>query len=316
MFVSVVLKASETQADKLLEHHLKIYDNWKQDWLSTIILLVAWKFQLNEHFDSFGTAIIVKLMKALIKNLPNAVEESKVALLTFVKALMALTMMLYRRNKQLEGSTKNEQMLAKELLQELLDAVPQVSTGKYSKCPLEHIITACNFSYTDSGNDILRRIPNDMQLIKLLLDCGIHVNDVDSHGNTILHHAVRSLNKEMHRWDWICHPDVFECLKLLLQKGVCPNARNSCNRLARNELQISSEISLFVVTIKIMEILNEYEKQQLVSLKYMAAVVVKRSLIPYDDLLPTALVKFVNLLGPRPKQCWEEEDAPEDWLFF
>ena len=33
----------------------------------------------------------------------------------------------------------------------------------------------------------------------------------------------------------------------------------------------------------------------------IAAVAFKRSKIPYEDLLLTVFVKFVNLLGPRPR---------------
>ena len=306
-FVSDVLEACESQVDKLLDYHLEIYSSLKQDKYTTVRLLQAWRLQLDEHFYSFGTIMVVKLVKTLMRNFPKAVAESEGAYLTFLKALIALIMKLYRRNKELEGTTKNEQILAKELLQEVLDTVPQVSRGTSTKSPLQHIITECNFAEHGSGKDILARSLFDVELMKILLDCRIHINDVNSVGATILHHAVHLLNIEWHPDVAQTAQDVTKCLTFLLQRGANPNARNHSNSSARTELYFVGNFPEVFLANKLKKILKDYEHQHSMTLEYMAAVAVKRSKIAYEELLPTALVKFVNLLGPRPRQCWEED---------
>ena len=125
-FFPVVLEASDSQADKLLEHHLEIYGQTEQDQCLTEWLLEAWQFQIDTHFDSFGTFTVVRLIKMLTGNLFNARAEPLKDFLTTLKLIIILIMKLYRRNKQLEDPSKNEQRLAKELLQEVLDTVPEV----------------------------------------------------------------------------------------------------------------------------------------------------------------------------------------------
>ena len=226
IFLSVpaVLEASDSQADKLFDHHLEIYSSSEQDARagSTKRFLRAWKSELDENFDSFGTDSLVRLIKTLTANLPKAVAKSE-AFLTILKAITALIMNLYIRNKPLEGTVENEQILAKDLLQEVLDTVPEVSVeGEIS--PLQHVITKYNLFLRDTidfdGMDILDRTSNDVQLMRILLGCKIEINDVDPHGNTLLHHVVESVDDMLvvkSSSDTFCQA-VVDCVELLLDE--------------------------------------------------------------------------------------------------
>ena len=303
---------------------MEIFNNEKPDKRSIRHLLWAWKIQLKGHLDSFGTSAVVKLTKTLNSSHPYLRAEigsGSGSLHLFVEmqdALimlqLALIMNLYRRKKPLDGTTKNEKSLAKELLQELLDMLPKVVMGYRSRDPPQHVITECNFTDQGSG-EILAHTQYDVELMKLLLDCRIHVNDVNSMGDTILHHAAGLLRSQLIDGVCKCTADIIECLTLLLQNGVCPNARNHYNNLARhtlNNLPSTLPSSAVVFAGRVSQILKNWEYQQAMTLEYMAAVAVIRSKIPYKRLLPTVIVKFVEMLGPRPKQCWEEEEDDDD----
>ena len=303
MPVPVVLEASASEVDKLLEHHLQIYCSEKQDQLSTSLLLRAWRIQLEEHFDSFGTSAVVKLVKTLNENLPNLRAEVEFGLLKFVQAQLALIMKLYRRNKLVDGTTKTEKIIAKELLQELLDIFPEVSERYHSHCPPQHIITSCNFTNQGSG-EILAHTPYDVELMKLLMDCKIQVNGVDFAGDTILHCAVDLLRMQLHLGVCKCSSDIIECLTVLSQNGVWPNARNLYSEWVQFDTFPSPE-RIFAGRIR--QVLKDWEYQYSMTLEYMATVVVIRCKIPYKHVLPTLLVKFVNMLGPTPIQCRERK---------
>ena len=306
----------------MIERHLEIYSewvNWKLDecatdpsarnWKNLIEtegdefetrFLDIWEPWLEEEFAPFGTFTIEKLIKTLIRHLTVA----RSGMIEY--NLVDLIVQLYFRNWQLEGSSRNEQMLAKELLQEVIDVQPKLEElprMRREDKPLLYVIMEYFLSLNsiyDKETDFPARPSKGIELMKLLLSCKFDLN----YGNAILHEAVGWMSEildlegphmsfDVHAK---CHQYTTDCVTVILEKGVYPNASDllycfdeSCDLLKRTKA-----------------LMQGYERQHSMKLAYMAAVVVKRSKIPYEDLLPNVLVKFVNLIGQEPKQCWED----------
>ena len=286
--VSVVLETCKSNAGDLLRHHVKMLDCFKQDATSLERVYGAWKKEINLHFNSFDTSSIVELIKVTMTSLTGRL----------LSAATGLIMKLYRRNKQLEGQPKNEGTLAKELLKELLER-----SLVASNTPLQHLIVEKIFVFPKPQKDFISHVPYDSGLMKMLLESGILVNEVDGFGNTMLHYAVRAYYfdvKKISRSSNFNEQFISRAIKtmtLLLEGGVYPNARNTSGQMASEAISQDRFWQSKDAFRRMNDTLKHYEEKNCMTLKHQAAVAVREWELPYQEILPTVLVKFVNLIG-------------------
>ena len=310
---AVVLEASKFEAGQLLEQHLKMISTFKKNGYPLVLVLWEWKSMIDGHFESFDTKIIIILFKEMIQHLSSKDVYPK-HFEYLLSGAQALISRLCIRNWQLEDESKNEQILAKELLQEFVDTMSKTSLEHICKpLPIQHLITQQNCTTPWYETVVMDRSPYDCELMKILLDCITDVNEVDSDGNTILHTAVGSFSYDYRFYLDPSHAHRLNdytdrmaiLIKILVENGVNPNARNSDYALASDLLgSIVDDHTDCVLSL----LLKEYELQCCMTLKHKAAVAVKQSKLPYENLLPTALVKLVNLLGENPEDEYSDSD--------
>ena len=302
-FVSVVLDASKFEAGQLLQQHLKMLSAFKKNGYPLVCVLREWQYQINSHFGSFDAQSVISITEEATQHL-SCIELYNEHFYILLSAVLTLISRLYRRNRSVDELSKNERTIAKESLQELLNTLSKASVSQDGTCPIQFVIIQSVFSYPDTVGEIVDRTPCDYELMVILLDCNIDMNEVDSAGSTMLHAVLDSfdyiyrtyLGSESEK-DTLSDLLV-KSLRLLLEKGVNPNARNKGNALASDVLlgRVHDENGA-----RFFKILKRYEHQNSMTLQHKAAVAVKESKLPYEDLLPSDLVKLVNLLGNKPQ---------------
>ncbi|XP_052792862.1 protein fem-1 homolog B-like [Mya arenaria] len=151
----------------------------------------------------------------------------------------------------------------------LLQQHPKLRNG-YT--PL-HMATASGTIVDDFHVNDVVSFPNG-NLCKLLLDCGAEVNARDKLGNTSLHLIVQYI-----------HPindfeNLHTCMMALLKAGAHLDIRN-------NDGKTASDVATTIVAEAIIR------KNNVISLKCIAARSVKQAGVPYKGFIPRALEDFV-----------------------
>ena len=140
------------------------------------------------------------------------------------------------------------------------------------------------------------------QFMMMIIQARCDLNATDSQGNTLLHNVIRdilheidALLKHRRKNKPIIANGALEIVKMLLEKGSYPHAKNKEGKCPFDELVNSQPYQLIPeeIFVKFSEIKMKYDCT--LTLKYLAATKIVYCKIPYKDLLPEALVKFVDL---------------------
>ena len=233
-------------------------------------------------------------------------------ILIIVRALIMV--MMKRSDKNIDkaevvGNSKgfkssNKHSIAKILLEEVLNRCPTVSAPfhgfeypvanlffnvHYKPYFFAHLTEYCPMYY--------------LSFMKMLVQSHCDLNAADCQGNTILHNVICDMLQEIDffhdhlRYNCKVLMDAaVEVVEILLENGSYPHAKNKKGKFHLDGLTDTEPIS----TLNVKNILTRCEDLMrkydcTLTLKYMAATKIVNFKIPYRNLLPQALVKFVDL---------------------
>lgn len=131
------------------------------------------------------------------------------------------------------------------------------------------------------SEEFYSRLP-DLTLVQVLVECGASINYQDSEGNTALHAfscASIGLLAQPDQQDRLA--DLQNVLDYLLRKGAHVDARNTEGTVAGETLANSSVFKLCMM---------DY-----LSLKCLAARVIRKHSIPYIGEVPASLIPYIGL---------------------
>ena len=241
------------------------------------------------------------------QELINAMAQT----LIIVRALILI--MIKRSDKHVGNQYNSENFndfksdsnyrITRILLAELLNRCPTVSAPFHGfASPVAHILFNIHYKpllYTH----LTEKCPRYHQhFMMMLIQSQCDLNDIDFQGNTILHHVIRDFLQEIdYHHDY--HGDNQEILidqflkivKMLLDSGSYPHAKNKDGKCPFDEIT-DAKLCKFNPKDIIMhceELTRKYDCT--LTLRYLAATKIVYYKIPYRNLLPEALIKFVDL---------------------
>ena len=113
-----------------------------------------------------------------------------------------------------------------------------------------------------------------LPVVQILLDCGANIHAVDNKSNTVLHNSLKFLTYSELQDEGI--------LKCLLQNGAHVDTFNGDGVSALSLMQ-NQGLPIFPL--------------QYLSLKCLAATIIKKHKIAFQDDVPTSLIPFVHMHG-------------------
>jgi len=214
-------------------------------------------------------------------------------------------------------TTETERQLSQQLLVKLLAKFPQITCPDTGiTVPTGHVLM------TNEYHIVSIALPCNYNMLQLLIHAGFDIYENDSDGNTLLHAIIKSvikLLKVMHERDRYdadyalydyelrleMKPAIALTLKFLLERGMYLHARNNGRKTIMDIIQdclnegffgeaadSEDENSGHDVLQHIRDVLKKYEEFS--TLKHLAAKAIKDFALPYENMLPTSLTKFVD----------------------
>ncbi|XP_064110421.1 protein fem-1 homolog C-like [Macrobrachium nipponense] len=218
----------------------------------------------REYFDDFMCVFdrVVIEIELFISSLSNA--DDHVRMKRFMNIALHLLLPFIRIQP---GLTKSQWETVKEALYKLVKLNPRNSSGS----TLLHM--ACSRNFMDVEDSIIpASVTPKREIVDLLLETGCDPSATDHEGNTPLHELA--MNK-------VCPKDLVDAL---LSGGAHLDAMNSQGQtFASLRASRGQPVSQLVNVVRH------------TSLQCLAAASIRRHGIPYKDVLPSRLVKFVDM---------------------
>ena len=194
--------------------------------------------------------------------------------------------------------------IAKILLEEVLNRCPTVSAPLHGyEYPVANLLFYTRFKPYFHANLTEHCATYYVPFMKMLVQSHCELNATDSLGNTILHNVLSDMLQEIdffhdhiRYYSRVLVDAAVKMVELLLEKGAYPHAKNQQGKYALDLLVDYKTHSTFNVEnmyIRCKDLMSKYDYT--LTLRYMAATKIVHSKLPYGNLLPQALVKFVDM---------------------
>ncbi|XP_064110415.1 protein fem-1 homolog A-like [Macrobrachium nipponense] len=224
----------------------------------------------REYFDDFMCVFdrVVIEIELFISSLNNADDHVRMKREFNPRRFMNIALHLLLPFIRIQpGLTKSQWETVKEALYKLVKLNPRNSSGS----TLLHM--ACSRNYMDVEDSIIpASVTPKTEIVDLLLEIGCDPSVTDHEGNTPLHELA--MNK-------VCPKDAVDAL---LSGGAHLDATNSQGQtFASLRASRGQPVSQLVNVVRH------------TSLQCLAAASIRRHGIPYKDVLPSRLVKFVDI---------------------
>ena len=208
-----------------------------------------------------------------------------------------------------ERDLKNDSV-ARILVEELLYRCPGISAPFHCLMwPVMNVIFKAKHRIRRFSNLTQHCVKYNYHFVKMVAESQrLHPNATDSDGNTLLHVVTSEFLPEI---EYMYHPaqdDMLKqhvetrllILKVCLENGSYPHARNKQGRTAEDELDCLQHCMEFQrfdrenLTTQIKNLLAQYDSS--LTLKYLSAKRIADAKIPYKNTMPKELTELVNLL--------------------
>ena len=229
-----------------------------------------------------------------------------------VRAVILVIMKRSDKNVGKEDDIENSRVsisgsnyrISQILLEELLNRCPAVSAPFHGfEYPVANVLF--NVHYKPYFYATLTKYCTMYYLsfMKMLVQSQCDISATDSQGNTILHNVVYDMLQEIDFFNEITryHNTIVmdaavEVVEIFLENGSYPHAKNKKGKHLLDgfiDYKPKSSLNAKTILVRCKDLMTKYDCT--LTLKYMAAKTIVHSKIPYRNLLPQALVKFVDL---------------------
>ena len=289
--------------------------------LDMIIFENSFKDALNP--GALSNDVLVKLVYVALesccviqKRLKNESKQSCVHELIYaiektLRFIVWCILDLIKRNDyivfpELDRPSLKNHGVARILVDELLHRCPEISSMHYGYTwPVMHVIFKPKCRVMRFSDLTIECTEYHYHFVKMVIQSKYDLNAADWEGNQILHVVTSEVLKEID-FMLIKYPEDHDAIKrvvenrlkitnLLLENGSYPHARNKkghcpCDGLPDVKLHQFNPENLIM---QFKNLIGKYERKM--TLKYISAKKIADSQIPYQDVLPGYLVKFVCL---------------------
>ena len=247
---------------------------------------------------------------------PGCVQEMISAMaqtLIIVRALILLMIKRSDRNidKERNANGKNfkeskdkiNDSIAKILVEEVLNRCPTVSAPFYGySSPVANILFNIRYKPLLYSHLTEQCFSHNYTFMMMIVQSQCDFNAPDSLGNTVLHNVICDVLQEI---DFFYNSRgdnrttladlAFEIVKLLLEKGSYPHAKNKDGKRPFDGITEDKfhRMNRKDINVRFKDLMTKYDFT--LTLKFLAATKIADLKIPYRNLLPDALVKFVDL---------------------
>ena len=193
--------------------------------------------------------------------------------------------------------------IAKILLEELLNRCPVVSAPCYGfHSPVANILFNTSYKPLLYSHLLEQCYRYNCQFMMMIVQSLSDFNATDSQGNTLLHNVIGDVLQEVdffyhYRGDHrqVLSNAAIKIIQILLESGSYPHAKNKERKCPFDGFTNKKlyKLNPEYIFASCKDLMTKYDSS--LALKYLAATKIVHSKIPYKNVLPEALVKFVDL---------------------